>query len=302
MYVCRKSNVPAICLALVAIIFMTGSLFSQSKDHSFVLDGYLEESFPLKSGGLFSIENVNGSIEIESWNKDEVNIEVREKGRDRDAEIKIEVRVREGRVQVVTQFPRRFFKRNQSSAHYRIKVPKSVEIDAETTNGRVEVVDITGDVKARSTNGKIYLTDIEGDVDGYTTNGSVEIRDVDGEVLAETTNSSISLRNIVSYRIRARTTNGGIKADFDLDNSGDYDFHTTNGSVTVYIPKDSKVDLDANCRGRNFSTDFDITYRGGSRSSRRNSWSTSRVRGEINGGGAQLKLGTTNGRISVRMR
>lgn len=285
-------------MLLVAVIFISFpvDIFSQTGRYNFTLDDRLHESYSINEGGYFSVSNVNGDIRLESWDKDEVDIEVRESGRGGD-EIEIEILVESDRIEIITRYPRRWNNRNRSRAHYVIKVPRKLEINARTVNGHVEVSGIDGRVEAKSTNGDVLVSKIIGEIRASTTNGNIEIIDVTGDIIAGTVNQSIEIRDVVSSRIRATTTNGSIRAEFVVDENGVYDYRTTNGSITVYIPDDSKVDVEIRCRSRQLRSDFDF-FDNDRRE--RNRWSMRTYSGEINGGGASLSARTTNGKVNLR--
>lgn len=288
----------AVTVALITGLTVQTGVFAQTKRYNFILEGSLHESYPLAKGGFLYIDNVNGDIRIESWDKEEVDIEVRESGRG-DDEIEIEIFVRSKGIEIVTHYPESRRNRRRSKAHYTLRVPKQVEIDAKTINGDVEVSGISGPVEAQTTNGDVVTTSIIGNLRASTTNGNIEIRDVEGRVTARTVNQSIELRDVKSSDIKASTVNGSIRADFITGDRGVYDFSTMNGSVTVYIPEDSKLDVEVRCRSRQFRSDFDI----GDRDDRRRNWQMLRTyRGDINGGGGSLTIRTMNGRVNLRAR
>jgi len=297
----RRNNFFTCALMLLISVICTSfpaEIFSQTQRYNFTLDERLHERYPITEGGYFSISNVNGDIRLESWDNDEVDIEVRESGRG-DAEIEIEIYVKLDRIEILTRYPRRGNYRNHSRAHYIIKVPKQIEINARTVNGHVDIVEIEGRVEARSTNGDVLVSNITGDIRATTTNGNIEIIDTTGDIIASTVNQSIVIRNAVSSRIRATTTNGSIRAEFNVDENGDYDYRTTNGSITVYIPDDSKVDFEIRCRSRQLRSDFDFYDRN---RRERNRWSMRTYSGNINGGGASLSARTSNGNVNLRSK
>ena len=66
---------------------------------------------------------------------------------------------------------------------------------------------------------------------------------------------------------------------------------TSGGGIDVYLVKDVKVSVDASTSGGHVSTDFPITVQGKLQSSK--------LKGEINGGGPQLYLRTSGGSIDI---
>ncbi|MFC1563868.1 DUF4097 domain-containing protein [candidate division KSB1 bacterium] len=301
-----------ICVTIFGLL-MASSLYGQTERERITLDGTFEKTYKLDPNGRFSIDNHNGDIEIESWDKNEVEVIVRERRGSYDEEIEISINSSPNRLNIVTRFPdRERFNWNsgrRSEAHYRIKVPKNVEIIADSHNGEVKINTIEGEVEVKTHNGSIELRDITGDTRIESHNGDIELTNIKGNVITDTHNGNIWINAADGGEVRAKTHNGRIRGDITVDPRGRYDFEAYNGSINIDIPEDSKVDVEVYARYRNFTSDFDIEERLG-----RDRDSTSRSRyyrddnrrtriyGKINGGGALLKISTNNGRIDIRKK
>jgi hypothetical protein len=123
------------------------------------------------------------------------------------------------------------------------------------------------------------------------TNGAIEITDMTGEMTLDTTNGAVKAVGI-SGVTHASTTNGGVSLDFDTVPAGGISAETTNGAVVVTIPKDSKAHISA--RVSNGGIEADGLALAVTDQSRR------RLDATVNGGGAELKLETTNGGVKIR--
>lgn len=190
-----------------------------------------ERVVPFEIGGSFRVENVNGSIDIETWNEGSVRIQAEKKARSREALEDIEILI-EGsgsEVSVRTVHHRRNRGHGGGQVSYRISLPAEARVEAETANGSVTIRGIRGRVAAESVN------------------GSLRLEDIDGEIEAE-------------------TTNGAIRASYARAASGVHRFETTNGSVRVYLPSDAGGDVEADTVNGSIEVDFPMTV---SRSSRR---------------------------------
>jgi len=180
-----------------------------------------EKVVPFSAGGQFSIKNDNGSITIKTWNEDSIRIEAEKTAKDQEGlkDIDIAVTGSGDSVSVETVHQRR---NNRGSVSYTITLPVDVNVDAETSNGSVNVKGVHGHLEVRSVNGSLKLEDIAGDID-------------------------------------ARTTNGGILARYTEAAEGRHSFHTTNGSVRIYLPAGAGGELDAQTVNGSITTDFPIT-------------------------------------------
>ncbi|MFC1556762.1 DUF4097 domain-containing protein [candidate division KSB1 bacterium] len=297
----RKISALIIFCLLITGVTAGQSVLAQSERYNFILDGSLQKNYPLERDGYFSVENINGDIEIESWDRQEVEIEIDERRRG-DYELEFEFNVRSDRIEISAKKPRRVNSRRSPSAFITVKVPNNLELAAETTNGSVRVENINGPVEAGTTNGSVIVSNVMGDVDAHTTNGKVELENITGHVRARSTNQSIYLEEIKGSRIDASTTNGGIRADIEVDDNGKYDFSTTNGSIRVTIPENSNADVEAHCRPGSFHSDFDILVRGSRARQNAFNWTSRTIRGTINDGGASIDMKTTNGSVDLRAR
>jgi len=228
--------------------------------------------------GMIYIENSNGNIEIESWDKDDVEI---------FAEIKVKASSRRGaedlidRVEIITNrrgnnldiysdYPRRgggflsaLFSNINVSISYRIKLPKYSDLDIHTTNGKIIVYELNGNVYTKTTNGSIYVERINGSVNAITTNGSIK-----AEIL------------------QAKSKNN-------------MNFKSTNGSIKLYLPRNISADIYANTTNGRVYCDFLIDTRDRRRYYNDNYRRKRTLRGRINGGGVDIEVKTTNGSISI---
>lgn len=254
-------------LALGIVILMTGALSVQAER--------IEEPFvrtvAVDSGSRVIVDNENGSVTVESWDRNEVKIEAtryveagsREAAETAMSQLKVEVTEGTDTLEVRTVSPRRsdggfwgWMTGNNvnSGVTYRVTVPRNANLDIDTVNGRVVVREVSGEMDLESTNGRIEVHDASGRVDASTTNGRIyaQLRSVKG---------------------------GGMR------------FSTTNGSVELELPESVAASLEASTTNGSIKTDFPITISG--------TFSKNRLSGVINGGGEPLRIRTTNGSIRI---
>jgi DUF4097 and DUF4098 domain-containing protein YvlB len=226
-------------------------------EHTMAARDHFEETVDFTPGGTFRLDNVNGEVVIETWERSEVRIEAEKAAASERTlrEIQIQIDRLGDQVEVRTRFPRRrsFFGR-MGKVDYRIRVPAEARVDVETVNGKLQVEGIRGRVKASTVNGSIEIEDVAGEAEVATVNGSIRARylevDPDGRNRFSTTNGSVRLRlpPDVSGDFEARTVNGSIQTDFPLEVSGklgrrlrgrlgegrgSFEISTVNGSVRI---------------------------------------------------------------------
>jgi hypothetical protein len=144
------------------------------------------------------------------------------------------------------------------SVSFDVYVPTKTAIDASTQNGGVSVEKLNGHLEQRTTNGGIHLVDVAGDVQAETTNGGVTTS------LAGTT----------------------------WDGAG-LDLRTTNGSVTLEIPKGYNARLETGTTNGGYRIDFPITIQGSF---------GRRISTTLGTGGPMIRATTVNGGVRIRER
>ncbi len=246
------------------------ALFGQEESEEF------SKVLPLKSGGTFSLKNVNGSVTITTWKEDRVDIKALKTTKgdpDKLNEVKIEVEATANSVSVNTIFPRG---RNiRVSVNYEVKVPQGVNLGkVKSTNGSVYITGPVGHTNASTTNGRIELDGAKGTISVSSTNGRIEAVNIRGELDVDTTNGTIVLE-MLSFE-------DAIKAK------------TTNGSITLRVGSLEKVNADFNARTVNGSISLDLPVTLKSMKKSRRS-----LEGQIGQGGPEISLRTTNGSIKI---
>jgi len=264
------SSLPFTAEASSASGDILSALFGQEESEEF------SKVLPLKSGGTFSLKNVNGSITITTWMEDKVDIKALKTTKgdpDKLKEVKIEVEASTNSVSVNTIFPK--WKNIRVSVNYEVKVPQGVNLDkVKSTNGSVYITGPVGHTNASTTNGRIELDGAKGAISLSSTNGRIEAVNIRGELDADTTNGTIVLE-MISFE-------DTIKAK------------TTNGSITLRVGSLEKVNADFNARTVNGSISLDLPVTLKSMKKSRRS-----LEGQIGQGGPEISLRTVNGSIKI---
>ncbi|MGB2714944.1 MAG: DUF4097 family beta strand repeat-containing protein [Vicinamibacterales bacterium] len=127
-----------------------------------------------------------------------------------------------------------------------------------------------------------------------STNGGVSVRSVEGRIEFTTTNGGVKLAN-VNGDVRGRTTNGGV--DIELDGAtwqGEgLDVQTSNGGVRISVPEHYSARLEASTTNGGLNSDFPVMMQG-----RR----TREIEATLGGGGAPIRVRTSNGGVRITKR
>ena len=142
------------------------------------------------------------------------------------------------------------------SVSYEVWVPRKMDLDAETQNGG------------------IYVEGVEGRMSLHGVNGGISLRDVAGDVRAETTNGGAS-----AVLSGASWKGAGL------------DLETTNGGVTLELPRNFNAELETGTVNGGLNIDFPITVSG---------FVSRRIRTKLGTGGPRIRAITTNGGVRIR--
>ena len=254
--------------------FLSVTLIAREVEETF------KKNIDIESATRLTVENSNGSIEISTWNRNEVGITAYKKvraGSEEDAlklleSLEIDIIVHNDEIEVITKYPHSRHRGGGDdgffgwimgkssyisySVSYEIKVPDEFNLDLNSTNGRIEVDGTNGKMRLSTTNGKIIGNDVSGSAKCSTTNGSI----------------NVSFRNVAE--------------------EDEMSFTSTNGSIKLYLPADIKADVKAKTTNGSVKCDLPITDKYGR--------SKKLLDAEINGGGdLSIYIKTTNGSIKI---
>jgi len=173
----------------------------------------------------------------------------------------------------------------QKKAFLTVQIPRSLLTNIETKNGTVQVSDMNGDSEVKTSNGAITMINVKGNVKAETSNGSGTFTDITGSLEMHTNNGGLTLKNI-SGSVTAESSNGSIKGSSMVN--GNWECTTSNGRITLAIPKDANAEIEA--KTSNGSVGGDLEWQSGEKTHR-----TSKIGSGFN----QITLESSNGSIDV---
>jgi DUF4097 and DUF4098 domain-containing protein YvlB len=190
----------------------------------FGFDQVYEQKYPLEAGGSFALTNVNGSVLVDGWERDEVEVRAVKSttGDASDLErVQIEVDSAKGHVAVRTRYPQG--SGVEVAVEYHVHVPYRVLLGGvETVNGNVQVRGVEGRGELRTVNGDVDVSDSAGRFNAHTTNGSIHLKlrklSDDGPMALETVNGSVvlGLPHDAHAELNAVSLNGDISSQLPV--------------------------------------------------------------------------------------
>lgn len=219
-----------------------------------------EQTYPLNANGKVSVSNVNGSIVVDSWDRNEVKLEAVKiaDSKERLSHVEIKIEANPDSLRIETEYGdwkngNRNWNCNgycRLEVQYKLTVPRTAVLnEIETVNGSVTISNMTNYTKASAVNGSVKATNLRGTADIDTVNGTSEISfdrlDSTSKVTLSTVNGRVNLviPSDADATIKAETVNGSISNEFSLPvRKGKYvgrDLYGKLGDGTVKINLDS---------------------------------------------------------------
>ncbi len=153
------------------------------------------------------------------------------------------------------------------SVSYEIRVPQSTNLKLNAHNGGISINSVDGMLEFETMNGGVNLQDVAGDVIGKTTNGGVNVK--------------LSGSSWKGNGLNVTTSNGGVNLTLPSNYAANIETGTVNGGFKSDIPSLS-ITTEEVKRGE---------WPGHKREKR--------ISTSLNGGGAPVKVITTNGGIRI---
>ncbi|MEP6850833.1 MAG: DUF4097 family beta strand repeat-containing protein [Acidobacteriota bacterium] len=225
-----------------------------------------EQTYPLSANGRVSVSNVNGSIVVKAWDRNEVQLIAVKTGdsKERLADVEIKIDAKPDYISVETNYDSwknrgdgERWRNGRLQVDYELNVPRGAVLnEIETVNGTVTLSDFSNLTKASAVNGDVRATNLRG-----------------------TANLS--------------TVNGKVQADFErLESGSKITLETVNGTVNLSIPSDSNATLRADSVNGDITNEFGLPVRKGKYVGRD-------LYGRLGSGEIQVKVTSVNGPLTI---
>ena len=190
----------------------------------FAITKEFNQTYPLQPGGSFELQNVNGTVDVQGWDRDVVEVRAMKTAKHHEADldrVTIEISAKADSVSVATHYPQD--EGVEVAVGYLVRVPRNAHIEhIGTINGTVSVAGVDS------------IDDL------HTVNGNIEVYDGGGSVRAHTTNGNIHLE------LAHFAGTAGASAE------------TTNGSLLIALPADTQADIETRCLNGNFQSEMPL--------------------------------------------
>jgi len=247
--------------SLLSIVIFTSSILLSLQVAAQINDE-VEKSFTVTGESKFSLNNINGTVTISSWQENTIKVvaSISAESQESFDDVTINMSQNGQKVSVQTKYKEKAYRQNKQAARvdYQVWLPEDADLsDVELINGDLTIENIAGEVDAEVVNGVINATGLSGNSEISAVNGSVN----------------------VSYKAQAD----------DVDN---IEIETVNGRIELFLPQNINADVSADTMHGAIKTAFGLT-------AKESSFSGYNLRGEIGSGGTNIDLDSVNGSIKV---
>jgi hypothetical protein len=262
-----------------------------------------EKRFVVSGQADLMLRTFDGSIQMKSWDKDEVLVEIERRGPDQKAAEALVVNMSQEGNRIVVDAPTPREQRDgihigsSPSVSLIVTAPRKVSVDARTGDGSINADELSGTVGLSSGDGSIRARRIEGSLRARTGDGSISVTDAAGRVEADSGDGSVELTGRFDA-VEVRTGDGSVRLEA-LDGSTlktDWNVNTGDGSITLRLPANLDADLDAHTGDGGVHADGVPVQAERDNDNRGNRDS---LRAQLGKGGRTLRLRSGDGSINI---
>lgn len=248
-------------LNLVGVSLLVASAYAcGAQETTFMRDGFsfkerTHQKYTVDGAGTLTVDADFGSIRVESWSNDEVDVEIEKRrtgisedsARDAFRDVAVDISQQENDVNVRIDRDRNYGFDNVS-LDIRVRLSESYSLDLKTSGGDIDVGDLRGDVLARTSGGDVNVGNVTdavirvhtsgGDVTikgggretkVSTSGGDIEIRDARGEVDVSTSGGDVTIGGAAG-EVTAKTSGGDITVG---STDGEVTVRTSGGDIEI---------------------------------------------------------------------
>lgn len=199
-------------LTLVSMVMMTLASVAQGNDE-------WEREFDVEPGQKIELEmKYGGSLEVEGWDRDLVQIQCSEGANDLDD---YEIEVDETRWGLIFSAQPQKGHHSNTGLKVRLMVPSEFDIKTISGGGGIRISGVSGEFRGKTGGGSIYLKNVSGKANLSSGGGIIKILDseLDGKV---STGGGGGLVRNVTGNVRATSGGGIVEYENVRDDQGDF--------------------------------------------------------------------------------
>jgi len=185
---------------------------------------------------------------------------------------------------------------NLHEPHVTVESPAALDMEARTSDGGVKIAGIEGAIELRTSDGGVDVSDVSGSLRLTASDGAIRIHNVTGTLESRSSDGHATIDGKFTA-VQVHTSDGNL--DLTLAEGTQLNassrVESSDGRVTVRLPRSMPVDLDVHTSDGNIKCDMPLTMEGydSAHSGGHN------LRGRLNGGGVPLAIHTSDGNVTI---
>ena len=247
----------------VSLAVLLNVALAHGADNDAAVTEEFHHTYALTANGRIALENINGSVHISVWDQNQVKVDAVKRARTaerlKDAEIRVDASA--DSISIETHY-----RQQDQGWNNEHNNPASVEYTLTVPrNARLDEIKLI--------------------------NGNLDVNGVTGEVRASCINGKLTARGLAG-QVKLATINGPLEATFDRLPAASMELTSVNGPLDVTVPSDAKASIEATTISGGIDNDFGLR-------TNNHRYVGHDLRGELGGGGAEIKLSNVNGTIHL---
>lgn len=208
----------------------------------------IDEQRPLKADGRVYVSNIAGTVDVATWDRDQVSIGGR-LGSDVE---KLEITGDASNLSIVVRLPKKTHVSGDTVL--RLRVPLAAHVALETVSADVSVDGLRGPVEVNTVSGDIGLALVSPEVTVQTVSGDLHLRapsrltkvnsvsgdlrmtGLQGRLSAETVSGNVELEGGKFSELRLKSISGDIQLDVSLADAAQIKGETLSGEIHMIVP------------------------------------------------------------------
>ena len=269
------------------------------------------ETKTFKTSGVpdVQLDTFDGAIEVHSWDKGEVEVEIERRAMEQALvdEIKVSAEQDGDRIVIKVTGPARRggFDGIQVGVHFspsaklRVAIPRKSQLMAKSGDGSITIEDVDGKITLNTNDGSVRANRLSGEIMVRSGDGSIRMERIEGKLDVETGDGSIALEAKPTM-LHAKTSDGSIRMRIEADSmmAEDWDVQTDDGTVVLTLPTSFNGELDAETRDGSVRTNHPSLSAearpGEDRAERRR-----KLKATLGSGGPTLRVRSGDGTIRI---
>lgn len=251
-------------LAGAFLALMLNAAVAHGSDNAAPVTEEFHQTYPLAANGRIELANINGAVHINAWDQNQVKVDAVKRADDAAGLKRMEIRVdaRADSLSIETRYKQNDDNWNQHGDHFS-------EVEYTLTvprNARLDEIKLI--------------------------NGALEVAGVTGEVRASCINGKLTANGLAGDA-KLSTINGPLEANFGTVKATRIELNSVNGPLHLTLPSDAKAQIEATTVHGAIGNDFGLHINN-------HRFVGHDLRGELGGGGVEIRLNNVNGTIDVK--